>query len=350
MKKFKIRPKRIDLDRKKSFHWTSFPVLKAVLGMGLGIILTANGFTQDQGKFPDQSFNGMQITYSISGATVTETKDKSGFTTARTLNGELGAGALVVSGSAVIASGYGATVTVRVWVGAKKQEFTKELKRTSSDGSPSTPFNLSVPIQPGSEGGFTIQMDGHYSMGGGHRGLVVSGAFQSRAVQKPTPKPPSKKPLRTETFRVFGNVKDANGHLLPHLRVLVKLGDKEKVVKVGLDGAFEHKADLPVPLSKQHMKARIRVVFNCVWDGKTWFQLAIFPPPAKLPGKIMVVHKFALDESNNEIQKDINFGSPEWSNQALTNIDTPSKLKKISVIYRNTFDAWKFAREKLKVD
>jgi hypothetical protein len=40
--------------------------------------------------YPGQPFNGMQITYSISGASVTDSKDSDGFTTSRTLSGTLG--------------------------------------------------------------------------------------------------------------------------------------------------------------------------------------------------------------------------------------------------------------------
>ena len=69
--------------------------------------------------FPASPFNGMQITYNISGATITDTKDSEGFTTSRTLQGNLGTGQLTISGSAKMGNGYDADVTATVSCGGK---------------------------------------------------------------------------------------------------------------------------------------------------------------------------------------------------------------------------------------
>ncbi|MBM3292963.1 MAG: FHA domain-containing protein [Candidatus Aminicenantes bacterium] len=314
------------------------------------LIPASAGFAQNAGTFPDQPFNGLQITYTIGGATVADSKDKPGFTTSRILTGTVGSGALTVSGSASVSAGFGAMVTVTLSSGNKTETFKKDLVRSGGSEAPSTAFNLSVPVAAGASASFEIRMDGRYSMGGGHRGLVVSGYFTGLAVPKPPPPPAAKPPAKTETFRISGTARDANGNPLPTLQVLVTLGGKEKAVAVNDQGLYEHKADLPVPLSPEDEKARIRVFFNGVRNGKTWFQLAMFPRPAKLSDRIMAAHKFDLDEQTTDVRKDIDFGSSEWSEGALTNIDAPEKLRKISVIFRNHYDAWAFAVEKLKVD
>lgn len=316
-----------------------------------GVLSTASaGYAQPAGTFPDQPFNGLQITYSVGGADITDTKDVPGFTTERVLDGTLKPGSLTVSGSASVGAGFGAMVTVTVKVGDKEQTFTKDLVRSDGNQTPSTTFNVSVPVAPGAGGSFEIRMDGRYSMGGGHRGLVVRGGLAGFAAPKPPPQPPAKPPARTETFRVSGTVRDANGRPLPCLQLLVRLGSaSEKAVPVNEQGFFEHQADLPVPLSDKDREARIRGLFHCVRDGTTWFQLVMFPRPAALADGIMAVHKFTLDEGNRDIQKDVDFGTSEWADRANTNISDPGKLKKISVIFRNVHDAWAFAVDKLKV-
>lgn len=128
------------------------------------------------GTFPDSPFNGMQITYSIAGATVTDTKDSGGFTTSRTLKGTLGTGQLTISGSAKMGNGYDADVTATVACGDKTDKFTTNIK-SGFPGFNEESFSISVPISKGAtSGSFSINMTGHYNAG--NRGLVVSGTFE----------------------------------------------------------------------------------------------------------------------------------------------------------------------------
>lgn len=127
------------------------------------------------GTFPAEPFNGMQITYSISGATITDTKDTAGFTTSRALKGTLGTGQLTLSGSGKMGSGYSADLVATVSCGGKSDEFKANIKSGFPDFN-SESFNLSVAIPQGStSGSFSIRMTGHYNAG--DRGLVVSGTF-----------------------------------------------------------------------------------------------------------------------------------------------------------------------------
>lgn len=121
------------------------------------------------GTFPAQPFNGMQITYSISGAQITQAKDRPGFTTSRTLQGKLGHGNLIVSGTVSQKNGYGATVSIRIRAGknTKTKKISLKVKEKKS-------FSLSVRIgTTAANGEFSINMTGHYNAG--TRGLVVGG-------------------------------------------------------------------------------------------------------------------------------------------------------------------------------
>lgn len=132
------------------------------------------------GTFPAAPFNGMQITYDISGATVTDTVDSEGFTTSRTLQGTLGTGQLTISGSAKMGNGYDADVTATVSCGGGTDQFTTNIKSGFPDFNEES-FSISVPIPTGAtSGSFSINMVGHYNAG--NRGLVVSGTFVAGAV------------------------------------------------------------------------------------------------------------------------------------------------------------------------
>ncbi len=132
------------------------------------------------GIFPAAPFNGMQITYDISGATVTDTVDTEGFTTSRALQGRLGTGQLTISGSAKMGNGYDADVTATVSCGGETDSFTTNIP-SGFPGFNEESFNISVPIPNGAtSGSFSINMVGHYNAG--NRGLVVSGTFVADAV------------------------------------------------------------------------------------------------------------------------------------------------------------------------
>jgi hypothetical protein len=136
------------------------------------------------GGFPSRVFNGMQVSYNVTGASmvITDERDnaKQGvdryFTESRTYSGRLGSGMLTVSGSARMGSGYGARLSVNVRAGNESKTYSTYIE-SGYPGFNSDSFSLSVPIGDGvSAGSFQISMSGDYSMGGS-RGVVVSGSF-----------------------------------------------------------------------------------------------------------------------------------------------------------------------------
>ncbi len=138
------------------------------------------------GQFPGEPFNGMQISYSVSGCSLPEMKDSSGFTTSRSYKGRLGSGTLTVSGSARMGSGYGATLFVYVNAGAGDKEHKSYIK-SGWPGYNSDTFNLSVPIPANStSASFSIRMSGEYNAGG--RALEVSGSCTADGPDGPAPK------------------------------------------------------------------------------------------------------------------------------------------------------------------
>lgn len=123
-----------------------------------------------------EPFNGLKVTYNISGATLAQPEDAEGFTIRRSLKGVLGTGTLAISGT-VSVGGFGADISLSVWAGDKKAEKKFYLENTGSKGT-STNYSLSVPIPAEARtGGFAMKLDGRYSMGGGHRGCYVYGTL-----------------------------------------------------------------------------------------------------------------------------------------------------------------------------
>jgi len=132
------------------------------------------------GVYPGEPFNGMQIRYSVTGATLGPPEDKQDFTTTRSHKGVLAAGTLTVSGSGSQESGFGADLTVRVWAGEKEDKFEAHITTPGKQA-----FSVSVPVPKGTEsGGFSIFMSGSYSMGGGYRGLEVAGTLERSADER----------------------------------------------------------------------------------------------------------------------------------------------------------------------
>lgn len=139
---------------------------------------TAGGTTGGSGGsvFPKEPFNGMQITYNISGASISGSTDSEGFTTSRTLSGTLGSGPLHVSGSAKMGNGFGADLNITVTVDGNSQNFKAYLQTPASGGFAQQSFDVTVPIPAGAKyGSIDIGMTGQYNVG--TRGLVVSGSF-----------------------------------------------------------------------------------------------------------------------------------------------------------------------------
>ena len=140
------------------------------------------------GMFPGEPFNGMQISYSASGCSFPNMKDHPGFGTYRRYEGRLGNGTMTVSGTARMGAGFGADLVVSVTAGGKTAEHKAYIK-SGSPGFNSESFNLSVPIpDDATTGGFSIMMDGHYSMGGGWRGLGVTGTCFADGPEGEAPK------------------------------------------------------------------------------------------------------------------------------------------------------------------
>jgi hypothetical protein len=127
---------------------------------------------QSSGTFPAEgAFNGMVITYSVSGADLGTPSDTFDFTTSRIYNGTVTGNTVTVSGTVHQGNGYGADVTVSLHVGTAAD---------SVSYSGNTPwdqaFSVSVNVPPGAKSGsFSISMTGSYNAGS--RGLVVSGQF-----------------------------------------------------------------------------------------------------------------------------------------------------------------------------
>ena len=141
------------------------------------VILNSSAVKAEGGTFPGEPFNGMQITYSISGATVTDTQDEEGFTTSRTLSGTLGTGELNISGTVRMGSGWDADASATVSCGDQSDQFTTNIESGYPDFNEES-FSISVPIPPGAtSASFSISMTGHYNAGS--RGLVVSGTFSA---------------------------------------------------------------------------------------------------------------------------------------------------------------------------
>ncbi len=149
---------------------------------GYGFDLRPSGSASGNSFPAGDPFNGLKVTYNISGAKLSEPVDREGFTIARSYKGVLGTGTLTISGTARV-GGFGADVSVAVWAGDQKQEKTLYIENKGSAGNPQN-FTLSVPIPAGARtGGFAIRLDGRYSMGGGHRGCYVTGDFGPSAEQ-----------------------------------------------------------------------------------------------------------------------------------------------------------------------
>jgi hypothetical protein len=156
--------------------WLSYTVAAS------GTDMTGGG--TPAGVFPaDGPFNGMQITYNVSGATLGKPTDTLGFDTRRSYSGVLQAGTLHISGK-VSVGGYGADLVARVWAGSQEQKLAVYVKNEGASSNTKT-FDLSVPVPKGTAtGGFAIGLDGHYSMGGGSRGLHLTGQLEKSAQEK----------------------------------------------------------------------------------------------------------------------------------------------------------------------
>jgi hypothetical protein len=142
----------------------------------LGLFFSSNVFAQSSGTFPAEPFNGMQANYSITGVTIAQFTDVPGYTWTRSLviSKIDSKGMLGISGT-LSAGGLGCTVKVSVSAGGEFNSGTYEVK----PGTPAS-FHQEVAIPANAKSAnILIDMQGHYSMGGGSRGVVISGAYDS---------------------------------------------------------------------------------------------------------------------------------------------------------------------------
>lgn len=144
------------------------------------------------GTFPAAPFNGLQVTYSVSGIKAGAFQDSEGFTHSRFYQVDGATGPVTVSGSgvpheAVCNSEYGsfwfqtdATLTVG---GSKPQEFhspppcdRKDAKAMYKVSQPAAQFQLSLPAPTGGDAsvGFSVSQT-YVNPRFGNRGVVVSG-------------------------------------------------------------------------------------------------------------------------------------------------------------------------------
>ncbi len=141
------------------------------------MLLTAIIPTVTADVFPGEPFNGLQVSYSVSGATLDAPADAEGFTLSRSLKGTLDGDELTVSGVATAMNGWGATLDVRVGIdGEEAKEFHEE--KFPEGGlyldPMNQPFSVTVPVPSDAKAAsFTIALTGSYNAGS--RGVIVEG-------------------------------------------------------------------------------------------------------------------------------------------------------------------------------
>ena len=140
------------------------------------------------GTFPASPFNGLQISYDVSGGTLGAPTDSEGFTMSRAHGtGTLSPGTLTISGTARAGNGWGAKLSVSVSVDGDTK--THSASCTNADFPWSHPFSVSVAVPEGAKAGrFSIAITGDYNAG--TRSVVVSGNFAgapAAAAATPTP-------------------------------------------------------------------------------------------------------------------------------------------------------------------
>lgn len=180
--------------------WRRLPFYITLLFTLIGLCVPA---AASSGTYPTALWNGLQISYTISGATVSGSSDKNGearsngFSCIRTLTGSLGSGALQVSGT-VTGGGVSSDMLVIVSAGDQAKE-----QRFNIKGGGKQDFSVSVPIPQGaSSGSVHISVLGNYTNSGGTtRDVVVKGTFAGAAPPKQDPPkqdPPKQDPSKPE--------------------------------------------------------------------------------------------------------------------------------------------------------
>lgn len=201
--------------------------LSTIFTPTLGILFATARHAQSSGVFPPEPFNGLQVSYKISGATATKFEDVPGFTWTRSLtfSGFAGPGELSVGGT-LTAGGYYADVVVRVTAGGKTESKTYKVDPKSPQS-----FLVSVAIPKNATyGGISIVMTGHYNAG--TRGVVVTGSWDQKGVTNKPADPNKNRGPQSPVARVkeiiglwTGTVKEGIAATGDHNNNLSLLGD-----------------------------------------------------------------------------------------------------------------------------
>ncbi len=158
---------------KKAYHifnniYTVKPRKSAAVVLVLLVALLLFPISVAASEFPEGStFNGMQITYTISGVAIDNKTDVEDYTTSRTLTGIVTGKTVTVTATVKQENGYSATISAV----CGDQSYSKEIQVGESDT-----FTLSVPVTKDMKSvSVSISMTGYYNAG--TRGLVVNGNF-----------------------------------------------------------------------------------------------------------------------------------------------------------------------------
>jgi hypothetical protein len=140
----------------------------------------AAGLENESNTYPASPYNGLQLTYQISGARITKTVEDDNWTRTLTFTGTLERGTLRVAGEARRSGGWNpptvsATLQVTVEVDGETKTANAELLRDSA-----APFDVAVPIPQGAKKGrIVVELVGIYNVG--TRNVKLIGHFERDA-------------------------------------------------------------------------------------------------------------------------------------------------------------------------
>lgn len=162
------------------------PCRRSVLYMAVAALLAVPSLAHAQ-TFPDKPFNGLQVSYSISGATLSAPSDggpMEGWI--RSYSGTLGTGTLRVTGSFMKSGIKGGEGYVLVTAGSQRAEKAFDL-RTPAIAGRTAAFDVSAPIAADAVAG-SISVTFRADYGNGEsRFVTVKGSFTREVAAKPTP-------------------------------------------------------------------------------------------------------------------------------------------------------------------
>lgn len=140
----------------------------------------AAGLENESSTYPASPYNGLQLTYQISGARITKTVEDDNWTRTLTFTGILERGTLRIAGEARRSGGWNpptisATLQVTVEVDGETNTSKAELLRDST-----APFDVAVPIPQGAKKGrIVVELVGIYNVG--TRNVKLIGHFDRDA-------------------------------------------------------------------------------------------------------------------------------------------------------------------------